>query len=115
VSDEVVQSFAACVRELRRRLGLTQGELGKRLGVSQTAVSDWERGRYMGAYKWAVVRLAELAEGASLGPPPPEGCRDGRGHPGCGGPLLAGPPRASSWAREGSGQRPRWDRGEERP
>lgn len=33
------------LRRLRRRLGLTQVEFGRRLGVDQACISDWERGR----------------------------------------------------------------------
>lgn len=32
------------IKTQRVRLGLTQAELGKRLGVDQTAVALWERG-----------------------------------------------------------------------
>lgn len=32
------------IRSRRRELGLTQGQLGKRVGKSQVAVSEWERG-----------------------------------------------------------------------
>ncbi len=67
--------FAAWVRELRRRLGLTQGELGRRVGVGQGAVSRWELGKAV-APAATRRRLAELAEGTGLGPPPG---RDGRG------------------------------------
>ena len=35
---ELEASFAGWVRELRRRLGLTQGELGKRVGRSAATV-----------------------------------------------------------------------------
>jgi transcriptional regulator with XRE-family HTH domain len=33
------------IREARRLAGLTQGELARRLGTAQSAVSNWERGR----------------------------------------------------------------------
>lgn len=33
------------IRELRRRSGLTQAELGARAGMAQSAISDYERGR----------------------------------------------------------------------
>jgi transcriptional regulator with XRE-family HTH domain len=36
---------AALVRESRQIAGLTQGELAERLGTTQSAVSNWERGR----------------------------------------------------------------------
>jgi transcriptional regulator with XRE-family HTH domain len=69
-------SFGAWVRELRRRLGLTQGELGKRVGVGQGAVSKWELGRVVPPAATR-ARLAELAEGVGLGPPPERGGDEG--------------------------------------
>jgi len=33
------------IREARRLGGLTQGDLARRLGTTQSAVSNWERGR----------------------------------------------------------------------
>ena len=65
-------AFAAWVRELRRRLGLSRVELGKRVGVGEGAVGDWERGRTVPG---AAIpeRLAELAEGVGQGPPPGQG------------------------------------------
>ncbi len=36
----------ARVRRLRRRAGLSQAALARRLGVRQQTVSEWERGRY---------------------------------------------------------------------
>jgi transcriptional regulator with XRE-family HTH domain len=36
--------FGSKIRSRRRELGLTQGQLGKRVGKSQVAVSEWERG-----------------------------------------------------------------------
>jgi transcriptional regulator with XRE-family HTH domain len=36
---------SALVREARQIAGLTQGELAERLGTTQSAVSNWERGR----------------------------------------------------------------------
>lgn len=32
-------------QEWRKKMGLTQGQLGEKLGVIQTVVSDWEGGR----------------------------------------------------------------------
>ena len=32
------------IRERRSRLGMSQAELAERIGVNQTAVSQWERG-----------------------------------------------------------------------
>ena len=66
---EPEEPFAGWVRELRRRLGLTQGELGKRVGVGQGTVSGWERGKTMPPVA-TQERLTGLAAGAGLGPPP---------------------------------------------
>jgi len=35
--------IGACILNYRKKQGITQGELGKRLGVSAFAVSKWER------------------------------------------------------------------------
>lgn len=32
------------IREIRKERGFTQSDLGKRIGVSQPTVSDWEKG-----------------------------------------------------------------------
>lgn len=37
---------AESVRDLRRRLGVTQDQLARRLGVRQQTVSEWETGLY---------------------------------------------------------------------
>jgi len=74
--EEPDASFAAWVRELRRRLGLTQGMLGARVGVAQGTVSAWERGR-VGASRAVRHRLADAATGVGLGPPPGQGEDEG--------------------------------------
>jgi transcriptional regulator with XRE-family HTH domain len=38
------QAIGKRLRELRRRRGLTQAEIGERLGITQTLVSEYERG-----------------------------------------------------------------------
>ncbi len=38
-------AFAARMAELRDKCGLTQEQLGRSIGVSQTCVWNWERGR----------------------------------------------------------------------
>lgn len=37
---------ADAVKELRRRLGMTQRQMARRLGVRQQTVSEWETGLY---------------------------------------------------------------------
>ena len=61
-------TFASWLRELRRRLGLSQDGLARRVGVSQTTIGRWEQGA---TYPPRATRgrLAELAEGVGLGPP----------------------------------------------
>ncbi|PFG73686.1 helix-turn-helix domain-containing protein [Thermoflexus hugenholtzii] len=102
------------VSALRRRLGLTQAEFARRLGVRQQTVSEWETGlhRPRGASTTLLRMLAEEAgrweEGAPAQPPgPAEGggsrepgagsWRGGRGEPQ---PRVPTPPR-----EEGSGRR----------
>ena len=62
-------TFAAWLRELRRRLRLSQDGLARRVGVSQTTVGRWEQGAAHPP-RATLARLAELAAGAGLGPPP---------------------------------------------
>lgn len=45
------------VRERRQQLGLTQSELGKRLGVSERTVARWETNGVTGVTQWALGRL----------------------------------------------------------
>jgi transcriptional regulator with XRE-family HTH domain len=66
------ESFAAWVRGLRSRLGLSQELLGRRVGVSQATVGRWELGKSRPP-RATRGRLVELAEGAGLGPPPDRG------------------------------------------
>lgn len=56
--------FARALAATRERMGLTQGELAARLGVSQGAVSRWEKGRHRPATE-ALMRLGMLSPGSS--------------------------------------------------
>ena len=56
--------FARELAATRERMGLTQGELAARLGVSQGAVSRWEKGRHRPATE-ALMRLGMLSPGSS--------------------------------------------------
>ena len=47
------------VAELRERAGLTQRELGNRIGVTDTTIANWETGR--NGIEW-FVRVARLCE-----------------------------------------------------
>lgn len=38
---------AESIRDLRQRLGVTQGQLARRLGIRQQTVSEWETGLYV--------------------------------------------------------------------
>jgi len=42
---EVISMYAERIRALRQQAGLSQQELGSRLGVSAVAVGKWERGQ----------------------------------------------------------------------
>ena len=58
------------IREARRRAALTQAELARRLGTSQSAVARWERGRQEPAFATVVraVRACGFDLGVSLAP-----------------------------------------------
>jgi predicted ATPase/DNA-binding CsgD family transcriptional regulator/DNA-binding XRE family transcriptional regulator len=62
------QADAAYIRELRTRLGLSQGQLAARLGVSNVTVSRWENGR-SGISAAVRRRLGQLEEADSAGEP----------------------------------------------
>ncbi len=38
------QTFGAFIQSCRKELGMTQGELGAKLNVTDKAISRWERG-----------------------------------------------------------------------
>lgn len=47
------------LKELRKETGLTQEQVAKLLDVDQTAVSNWERGKFEPVRKYR-VKLAKL-------------------------------------------------------
>ena len=49
------------IRELRERMGISQTEFGKLIGVEQTVVSRWERGanRPLRVYAEKISKLAQ--------------------------------------------------------
>jgi putative transcriptional regulator len=51
--------YAKAVKELRKKLLVSQMELAEMLGVSFATVNRWERGRYEPSYK-AKRKLREL-------------------------------------------------------
>lgn len=63
------------VRRLRRRAGLSQAALARRLGVRQQTVSEWERGRYAprGASLTVLRMFEEEIEPYDAAPPEAEG------------------------------------------
>lgn len=66
-AGEISRRFSARLRELRLRAGLSQAELGQRIGVPQSRIGEWEtcRGRTGGpAYPtWEqVVRLSLILD-----------------------------------------------------
>ncbi len=65
------------VAVLRARLGLSQAELARRLGMRQQTVSEWETGRYAprGASATLLHLLAE--EAAAYDASPPSGAAPG--------------------------------------
>lgn len=57
----IIPTFSAHqVRALRRSLGLTQTQFGKRMGVTWVTVSRWENGWSIGLHN--VLRLRDLLE-----------------------------------------------------
>jgi len=59
------------VAALRLRLGLSQAELARRLGMRQQTVSEWETGRYAprGASATLLHLLAEESAAYDASPP----------------------------------------------
>ena len=43
------------MREARLRLGLTQRELGRRLGLDQAVIKEWQEIATAGDYDWLLV------------------------------------------------------------
>ncbi len=64
---EVAKDAAAWARRVRRRTGLSQAEFARRIGVSGTAVRDWERGKRLpqGAAR-ALLRVIDRMPEAAL-------------------------------------------------
>jgi transcriptional regulator with XRE-family HTH domain len=60
----MLENFARELAATRVRLGLTQNEFAARLGVSQGAVSRWEKGRHRPATE-VLMRLGMLSPGTS--------------------------------------------------
>ena len=46
MSDEAVNRQESPLKQMRQRVGLTQAELARRIGVSDRAVRAWEKGEY---------------------------------------------------------------------
>jgi predicted ATPase/DNA-binding CsgD family transcriptional regulator len=69
-TGEQARTESVRVRELRKRLGLSQEQLATRLGVSFVTVNRWETGR-TGISASALRRLNELDGAAATDPGPP--------------------------------------------
>ena len=50
-----------CLREIRERLNLTQGDVAARVGCTRAAVSHWECGRQLPPL-WMIPRLSIALE-----------------------------------------------------
>jgi transcriptional regulator with XRE-family HTH domain len=57
-----MQAVGAYLQEQRKASGLTQEEVGHRLGVAGRTVSDWESGRYVPNFE-RMARLVRLIGG----------------------------------------------------
>ncbi|CAN0292558.1 unnamed protein product [Phaeothamnion confervicola] len=56
-AEQVAERFGARLRELRSKAGITQAALGKKCGVRQASIAEYERGRSSPSWPY-VVRLA---------------------------------------------------------
>ena len=58
------EDFGERLERLKELSGLPWGEFGERLGVTQTGLRKWRRGRPpSGAYFWAIIELAREIPG----------------------------------------------------
>jgi transcriptional regulator with XRE-family HTH domain len=64
VEEEINVGIAFQIRSLRNRQNLTQGDLAKRMGVTQPLVSSWEDPNYG---KYTLGTLRELAKAFDVG------------------------------------------------
>jgi type I restriction enzyme M protein len=69
--DDDVPNIASWIRDGRRRLGLSQADLARRVGTSQAYVSQWETGRRLPADAEMTRLSALLGESAPASPTPP--------------------------------------------
>lgn len=58
--DQVAREWGANIRAQRRLHGLTQAALGDAVGVSQRAVSNWERGTAAPSLRHQMLIAREL-------------------------------------------------------
>lgn len=61
-NDIAAESLAVRIKRLRIANGLTQGELGERIGISSSAVGKWESGEFLPKGRY----VAKLAEGLGI-------------------------------------------------
>jgi transcriptional regulator with XRE-family HTH domain len=55
--ETAAESLAVRIKRLRMASGLTQGQLGERIGISSTAVWKWEAGEFLPKGRY-VLKLA---------------------------------------------------------
>src|SRR5262249_21132774 len=68
---EMVREAARFMREMRESAGMTQGQLGKKLGVSQARISELEKGNSPEGMSYALLRRAAKACNRPDWPPAP--------------------------------------------
>ena len=55
---EIEEAVRERIRQRRKKMGLTQAQLAKKVGVCQTAVNDWETGKSLPCQKLVSLALA---------------------------------------------------------
>jgi transcriptional regulator with XRE-family HTH domain len=68
---EIVQEAARFLRQMREEAGLTQQQLGEKLGIKQARISELERGGTPEGMSYGILRRAAIACGLDNWPPPP--------------------------------------------
>ena len=63
----MTEKFAERILRLRRAMGLTQEDFARRMGVTATTVSRWERGEKVPSMRLILRRIEALEKEAGVG------------------------------------------------